>query len=476
MYLQEIIHDIDPRNNDIELLDFIEFEENKVLNWLKTIVAFANTSGGTMYIGVNDKSHHVHPLDYQIVNHITCSLHSSIQENISPHIQYHISTIKITSSLTPGYIICLKVDKSNVPVILKNLDGLFGIYVRDSGETIPVPPEQVRNIIYKSIQNPFDQMITDFDYHPEDFTKLFNLLNEKNVQSTEKDLISNGFMNNNHKLAKGALFFKDDIKTIETRIIFTVYKDKSKESHIILAQQVYANNLLDIIKSSIDFILNHSINGFKLEGNKRISYYSYPLRSIITAIVNAIAYCNYYIHGSQIEINMFEDRLEITTPGSLLAYDLRNEKNISQIIPCRRNKVIHNILKMCGYFEENNSDYDVIEEDYRNADEDHKPFITCDHQSFTSTLPNLLYKPGIESYPDIYLDHSPKGKHDLEILSYCFNKKRSIKELTKHLGLSDSSYFRHNIIKRLLNDQLLIESISSQTKYYQANHHKVFIR
>ena len=91
-------------------------------------------------------------------------------------------------------------------------------------------------------------------------------------------------------------------------------------------------------------------------------------------------------------------------------------------------------------------------------------------------LLDLLYKKGIGSRPNIYLDHPPKGKHDLEILSYCFNKEHSIKEITNHLGLSDSNYFRKNVIKRLVNDQLLLESSNSRRKCYLTNQQKVFVK
>ena len=483
MFIQELIPDIDLENYNVEFKGLIDSGKNKKgeskeVKWLKTIVAFANTSGGTMYIGVEDKSHKVLALDHQTVDHVTRLINTCIKEKINPRIQYHISTIPVTTSSTTRYIIRLKVDKSNnVPVMLKAGDGLLGIYVRNFGESDPATPDQVRDMVYMSEQIPFDQTVTDSIYHPEDFTKLFALAKEKNIQITEKNLISIGFMNSEHKLTKGALFFKDNIKTTQTRVTANVWEGISKGSNIILAHQIYENNLLDIIKLCIDFILNHSINGFKKEETTRVNYFSYPERSVTEAVVNAIGHRNYYIPGSQVEINIFKDRLEITSPGSLLGSQvLQKEKNIAQIIPRRRNEVICNILEMCRYMEESGSGFDKIEEDYKGTDENHKPYVSCDQQSFTLTLPDLLYKKGIGSRPNIYLDHPPKGKHDLEILSYCFNKEHSIKEITNHLGLSDSNYFRKNVIKRLVNDQLLLESSNSRRKCYLTNQQKVFVK
>jgi len=72
----------------------------------------------------------------------------------------------------------------------------------------------------------------------------------------------------------------------------------------------------------------------------------------LEGIVNAIAHRNYFMNGSQIEINLFKDRLEITSPGALLGVkELQKEKNISSIIPRRRNEIICGVLEYCRYME-----------------------------------------------------------------------------------------------------------------------------
>lgn len=483
MLIQELIPNIDLENYNVEFKGLIDSGKNKngeskELIWLKTIVAFANTSGGTMYIGVEDKSHKILALDHKNVDKVTRLINTMIKTRIKPNIQYHLSTIKVPNTSPERYVVCLKVEKSNIiPVMLTAGDGLLGIYVRNFGESDPATPDQLKDMVYMSEQIPFDSPISDANYKKENFTKMFKIAKEKSVNITEKKLISIGFMDSHHKLAKGSLFFEDDIETSQTRVTANVWEGISKGSNIILAHQIFQNNILDVIQSSIDFVLNHSINGFKKEKTSRINYFSYPARSVTEAIVNAVGHRNYYIPGSQVEINIFRDRLEITSPGSLLGTQiLKKEKNIAQIIPRRRNEVICHILEMCRYMEESGSGFDKIEEDYKNADNDHKPYISCDQQSFTLTLPDLLYKLGTQSFPDVYLEDKPKGKHDLKILSYCFNEKRSIKDITNFLSMTDSSYFRKSVIDRLVKDSLLTESISGRTKYYQTNQQKVFVK
>lgn len=47
----------------------------------------------------------------------------------------------------------------------------------------------------------------------------------------------------------------------------------------------------------------------------RVDIDSYPDRAVLEGVINAIAHRDYFIDGSQIQIDMFKDRLEISSPG-----------------------------------------------------------------------------------------------------------------------------------------------------------------
>lgn len=84
---------------------------------------------------------------------------------------------------------------------------------------------------------------------------------------------------------------------------------------------------------AITFIQSHAVNGFRKTDEGRVDHYSYPARSITEGVVNAIAHRNYFIKEIQIEKNMFKDRLEISSSGTLLiVHALKKEKDISSII------------------------------------------------------------------------------------------------------------------------------------------------
>jgi ATP-dependent DNA helicase RecG len=215
--------------------------------WLKTLVAFANTDGGTLYIGVEDKTHKVVALDHQMTNRIILMIHRQIRGKIAPKLSYEVDTIPVTGDET-RYIIRVRVDVGKELPVTLHERGLLGIYVRNYGCTETATPEQIRNLILMSEQIPYDQPFTDKDYREEDFEEMFELARKRDVSISEKQLISIGFISPERKLSKGALLFMDRSDTTETQTTAALWPDFLKGSDTILAHGEWKGNLLDIIR------------------------------------------------------------------------------------------------------------------------------------------------------------------------------------------------------------------------------------
>ena len=187
------------------------------------------------------------------------------------------------------------------------------------------------------------------------------------------------------------------------------------------------------------------------------------------------------MQGYQIEINIFSDRLEITSPGSLLGVrELKKEKNISSIIPRRRNEIICAVLEICNYMEEKGSGFDKIEADYSGYGEAYRPYISSDASSFTLTLPDLTWRGGIfessDVLPDIYTETILPGKNDIHILAYCFRDAHTAKEIAEELGIKPSTYFRQSVLSRLIKAGFLKQIHGEKAALYQSNPNQVFLQ
>lgn len=484
MQIEELIDGAYLESKTIEYKGIIEegtSNDGKKLEvgWLKTLVAFANTNGGTLIIGVEDKSHKVVALDQKLADKTVLMVHRQIRERVEPVIDYEISSYTIKGEVL-RYVILVEVKANkNLPVALHD-SGMLGIYVRNYGRTDLATQEQIRDLVLMSDNTPFDAPFSDMDYSDKDFQKLGTLCRDRHSELNEKILISRGIISTDKKVSRGAMLFSDACTDLRTKVVVTQWPGLTKGSNVINASEEYVGNLLDVIEKTILFVRNHSINGFKKEAESRVEYFAYPARSVTEGIVNAIGHRNYYIQGSQVEVNIFKDRMEITSPGSLLGVrELHEEKNISGIIPRRRNDIICSILELCRYMEEKGSGFDKIEEDYKPYGETYMPYVSSDATSFTLTLPDLTFKGGIVSntteIPKVYAKVALEGKNDLSILAFCYGKERTIKEIADYIGVTPSTFFRKNVITRLAEKGLLTEAKSSGSKVYRSNNEQVFI-
>lgn len=486
VFIEELVAGVNIEDGQTEFKRMLEEGKSadsgkaKEIGWLKTFAAFANTDGGTIYVGVDNKTHKIISLDHTTADKVVLMIHRQIKQRIEPAIFYKIESLPVKEGKRTRYVLKIKVAKNFVLPVTLHEDNLLGIYIRNYGNSVLATSEQIRNLILLSDNNPFDQPFVKEVFKKENFTKLFAIYQERTGNKlTEKALLSAGFMNKAKKLSKGAVLFSDSYNDASAKIVCTVWPETTKGSSVILATEEFTGNILGAIEFATNFIQNHSVNGFKKEDTGRVDYFSYPLRSVTEGIVNAVAHRNYFMAGSQIEVNMYKDRLEIISPGALLGVSvLHKEKNISSIIPRRRNEVICNILEYCRYMESKGSGFDKIEQDYAGKGEAFKPFISADGNSFTLVLPDLTFAYGVideDSVVEVHVNGILDGKNDLKILSYCFNKSRSAKEIAEHLGIKPSTYFRKEIIGSLVKKRFLIEDNSGKAAMYLANPSKVFV-
>ena len=486
MTLEELIPQTNIENETTEFKGIIEEGKSetgklKEIVWLKTLAAFANTEGGNLFVGVENSSHKILALDHETCDKIILMVHRQIKNRVEPVISYKITAIPVSETNPTRYILQISVQKNKILPVTVHEEGLLGIYIRNFGNTTLATSEQIRDMILLSDNNPFDQPLTEQIFNENDFTQLFKIYEEKTGERlTEKALISIGFMNKERFLSRGALLFLDKNNDEKTRVTATQWPELTKGSAVILASENFKGNLFEAIDFATNFIKNHSVNGFKKEANTRIDYFSYPARSVTEGIVNAIAHRNYFISGSQIEINIFKDRLEITSPGALLGVKmLKKEKNISSIIPRRRNEVISAVLEICRYMESKGSGFDKIEQDYAGKDDRFKPFISSDESSFTLVLPNLTFSHGIideNTIPEVYTDSILEEKNGEKILAFCFKSRHSAKEIADYIGIKPSTYFRKEILGQLVQKKFLRMHESGRTTFYSTNLDKVFVK
>ncbi len=217
----------------------------------------------------------------------------------------------------------------------------------------------------------------------------------------------------------------------------------------------------------VDMRMNHMM--IKKE-DTRINIDAYPKRALFEGVVNAVVHRDYFIDGSQIQIDMFKDRLEISSPGGFYkGKRLEKTYDLSGLISKRRNELIAGVLVLCNVMEAAGTGFDKIMEEYKNVDSKHKPYVYSTSQQFTLVLPDLTYDAGVEDLevPTLHFVRVPNGTElDGRGLSFCYRKERKASEIAKYLGISDSTYFRKRILENLvMNGYLTLSKIGNAAAF-----------
>lgn len=473
MYLDEIIGDVKLESDKFESKAILNRED--VIGWLKSIAGFANASGGDFYIGVEDKTNMLIGFDRKGADNERNYFNNQVNEHLTPRPQMKISFIGYKINGKERFIIKIAIDESAVkPVILK-YKNIPSIFIRRDGFTNGATYEEIIEMSVKSKKTQYDILVSDIKYESDKFLDLHRFYKEHNKGKIlkEKALQSLGFVNEEGYLLNGAVLFMDNYDGKKTEVQCSVFSGFNKGSDRVVTINRFNGNITSTIDYIIEFVnlrMNHSM--VKLD-NTRVNIDAFPLRALFEGVINAVAHRDYYLDGTQIQVDMFKDRLEISSPGGFYRGEkLGKTYDLSGIISKRRNELICGVLVACNVMEAAGTGFDKIIEEYASADEKHKPCIYSRSDHFTLVLPDLTYDRGIEN--DVVEGLSfvpvPDGTDlDEKVINFCYLNAHKVSEIAEYLGVSDSSYFRKRVLGNLEKHGYLMKSKVSRAAYYKTN-------
>ena len=156
----------------------------------------------------------------------------------------------------------------------------------------------------------------------------------------------------------------------------------------------YSGGLITLLQSGIEFITNNSKKAWKKVSDGRIEMPDYPERAVMEGLVNALIHRNYLQTGSEVHIDMFDNRIEIYSPGGMVSGISLKDRDIMKIPSKRRNPVLADIFNRLKYMERRGSGFKKIIIDYQeqpNYSDKLMPLFEADNEDFLLTLFNLNY-------------------------------------------------------------------------------------
>ena len=473
MFLEEITDAVRIEDSEFECKG--KLDRTNVIGWLKTVAGFANAKGGSLYIGVEDKTNKLIGFDRGSADTERNYFNNQVNEHLSPRPPYKVSFLRYEVRGQERFILQVRVDSSPIkPVILK-YNGIPSIFIRREGFTGGATYEEIISMSIQSQPSSFDTLPSDQVYLPDDFRilKAFHKYHTGGKELSDKALASLGFFNENRMLSNGAVLFHDNYNGHKTDVQCSLFSGFTKGSERIVSVNRFRGNITDSIDYIYSFVLQRMNHTIIKRAESHIEIDAYPKRALFEGIINAIAHRDYYLDGTQIQVDMFRDRLEISSPGSFYhGGPLPKTYDLSGIISKRRNELICGVLVKCNVMEAAGTGFDKIVEEYQGADEAHRPYICSATDHFTLVLPDLSYADGIkdQALPALEFPPVPNGsRFDEEILSYCYNKARKTSEIAAHLGVTNSTHLKDKILGTLVANGYLAKEKVSRSFFFKTN-------
>lgn len=161
-----------------------------------------------------------------------------------------------------------------------------------------------------------------------------------------------------------------------------------------LDDKEFEGNLIYLFRSASDFIKNNSKVRFYKDVEYRVDKPDYAERAVTEALVNALIHIDYIVLGSEVHIDMYDDRLEISSPGGMFDGKAVQEHTIADIGSMRRNPVIADLFHRMKFMERRGSGLKKIISEIEKLpgyNESLKPIFYSDGSSFRVILKNVNY-------------------------------------------------------------------------------------
>ena len=309
----------------------VEFKETITNTFLKTVSAFSNYDGGTVLFGVDDDGNVKGLLD---VKQACLDIENKINDSITPQPDYTLEiknndqTIKLTvkSGLQKPYLYKSKAYKRNDTATIE-VDTLeFSRLVLDGKnirfEELPCKDQELSfEILHRKLKETV--RIENFD---KDTLKTLNLYDDVNGFNNAAGLLAD----KNHFPGIDIVKFGENISIIQKRSTF--------ENVSVL--EVY-EKAIEVFRDYYQYEV--------IQGADRKKMEKIPEAAFREAIANALIHRVWDV-DSQIRVSMFDDRIEIVSPGGLPS-GITEEEYLSGKLSVLRNRNLANVFYRLGFVE-----------------------------------------------------------------------------------------------------------------------------
>ena len=322
-------------------------EEKKPKSWLKSISAFANGFGGSLFLGV-DNDGVVKGLDD--IQHVCETLSSKIRDYMDPLPEVEM----IPHRINKLEVLQLKVHSGNYTPYYYVGDGQRVAFVRVGDESMPATAEQMVRLVLKGSNKTFDSLHTDYKVEDNSFSILANSFKQRTAQEwNKKFLLSFGLVTSEGNLTNAGALFADDCPLWQSRLYCTRWYGLEKGDAINDAE--FTGNVLMLLREAMNFVKSNTMRGWEKLPDGRKNKPEYAERAVLETMVNHFIHRDYTVMGSEVHLDIYNNRLSVTSPGGMYNGMLIQNLDIKDVSSERRNPILANVMAQLDYMEKRGS-------------------------------------------------------------------------------------------------------------------------
>lgn len=422
----------------------LEFKREYTEDIKKSVVAFLNSEGGTILVGVSNDGKVAGLKDTDdVMKRLSLSIRNSIRPDCSQFISMR------AEELEGKYIVRLNV----VPGIRKPYylgeKGMKpnGVYVRVGTTSVPADEELIRSLIKDSDKDSYETSTSTIQNLTfETATKYFE---EKEISFSDNKKRTLGLINDDGFYTNLALLLSDEC---QHSIKIAIFEGTTKE--VFKDRKEFSGSIFKQIDDVLEYLNVYNKIHTVISGKERIEKRDYPEQALREAVLNAVVHRDYSYEGS-ILINLFEDKLEIMSLGGLVKG--LDEELIREGISECRNKKLADIFYRFKYIEAYGTGIPRIFEVYKKIGK--TPELDIFDGGFRITLPNISVEEMKQETASAIKTYSESIKKYLKT-----NKSVTKEQAAEVFGVKPPRAYV--ILEELVKEQMLKTAKAGRSKVY----------
>lgn len=311
-------------------------EVRRPKSWLKSVSAFANGEGGILIFGISD--------DDQVLGLADAEGNAEkISEEIKSKLD-PVPAVRLELKDTDGKkLVLLHVYPGQETPYYYIGDKQRLAFVRIGNESVVADRIQLKSLVLKGAGKTYDSLPSSYRFEDMAFTKLRSV-HYKRLQRSfdDSEFVSWGIIDENGNLTNAGALLADESPIRQSRIFCTRWNglDMTSDLGEAIDDVELEGCVIGQLQDAVSFVRNNSRKKWWKESDHREELPDYPERAVTEAIANAIIHRDYMQMGSEIHIDMYDDRMEIYSPGGMMDGRLIQQLNPLTIPSKRRNPLL----------------------------------------------------------------------------------------------------------------------------------------